>query len=300
MLSDQGHSLFQPIELMGRQRFTCSKGQKSVVGAGVAIHGDGIERSLNGAANHGPPDLNWHSDITGEIAEHRGHIRVNHSRTFGHPANAHSAAFNFGLNSDLLLHQIRGENRRRGRRTAINCQSLHERIQTSQQQLHGDWNADDARRTDQNLVTRQAQPVCQNLSGALAIDQTTVSGAGIGLAGIDQHSSATSLAGLQALSTEIHAGRPHHRGGESTGTDGTLRRHHQSQIRLSRVLETSCRAGRLKASGGGDTAFDGRPAGRLRHQRPEQTIHTAYSKRPCAAVNNARVTDWNQSSSTGT
>ena len=56
--------------------------------------------------------------ITAEEREHRRHVGVDHPRTLGHPADAHAAPPQFGLQRHLLVDKIGGEDCRRRRFTA--------------------------------------------------------------------------------------------------------------------------------------------------------------------------------------
>ena len=54
-----------------------------VVGGGIAIHGDAVERVRHGVMQHRLQRILGHGGIGGDIAEHGRHVWVNHARAFG-------------------------------------------------------------------------------------------------------------------------------------------------------------------------------------------------------------------------
>ena len=170
---------------MGRiQRLTRCIGQHRVVGAGVAINGDAVERALHGPAHHRLPSLSWNPSIATEKSQHRGHIGVDHSRAFGHPANPHRSPPQIGHQSHLLLNQISGEDGRSRSSSSLHrpIKSIHQRFNPSQEGFHRNGHTNHAGGADQHLLLRQAEVIGNSLGGPLAIDQPAITGAGIGLA----------------------------------------------------------------------------------------------------------------------
>ena len=261
MLHRLGQPLLQGSVVLTGQCLTRRKGQHGVIGAGVAIHGDRIEGALHRPSNHRLPKLGLQPGITTEECEHRRHVGMDHPRTLGHPADANAAPAQLGLQRHLLIDKIGGEDRRCRRFTAGGRQRGDKGIQPCQQRRHGDRNADHTGGADQHGLRFQPQLIGQGLGGALAIDQAAVAGAGIGLPGIDQHRSGPATRRFQPLVAEVHAGRPHHRGGESPGADRSIRRQQQGQIWLAGWLQAGRDPACGKPVGGRDTTGHQLPRG---------------------------------------
>ena len=255
----------QCIEVLGVQGLTGCKRQVRVVGAGVAVHRDRIKRAIHRPLHHRLPNLRWHSGIAAEVAEHGGHVRVDHSRALRHAANPHGAATELRLQGDLLVGEIGCEDGTGGRSTTAWAEGFKQWIEACQQCVHWDRHADHAGGADQHLVCREPQALGHGLSSALAINQAAIACAGIGLAGIGEHGPGSAATGMQPFSAEIHAGGAHQGGGEGAGTHSPLGSEQQREIRLAGGLETSGDAGSEKSLRGRDAARDGVPG--LRHGR---------------------------------
>ena len=78
---------FFPIVVCVRdfRRAGCAVGKQrdGVVRGGVAIHGDGVEGSLDDGAQRAGEQRGGNGGVGGEKAEHGGHVGMNHSRAFG-------------------------------------------------------------------------------------------------------------------------------------------------------------------------------------------------------------------------
>ena len=181
---------------------------------------------------------------------------MDHSRALGHPADAHVAAAQIRLQSDLLSHQIGGENGSSCSGPTLGTEGRHQGIKTRQQGAHRNRHADHTGGADQHLFRRQTQPIGDGLGGPQAIDQAPVAGAGIGLAGIGEHHPGMTAGGRQALGAEVHAGGTHHRGGEGAGAHGALRRQQQGKVGLAGGLEARGYTSGQKATGSGDATGD--------------------------------------------
>ena len=112
---------------------------------------------------------------------------MDHSRALGHAADADAAAAQIRLQSDLLSHQIGGEDGGGCRGPTLGTEGRHQGIKTRQQGAHRNRHADHTGGADQHLFRRQTQPIGDGLGGPQAIDQAPIAGAGIGLAGIGEH-----------------------------------------------------------------------------------------------------------------
>ena len=236
-----------------------AEGQHRVVRAGVAIHGDGIERALNRSAHHPTPNCCIHAGIAAEEAEHRGHVRMNHSGALGHPANPHRPPPQLSLNSRLFLHKICGENRLRCSGPTAIRQRCNQRPQAGQQRWHGYRHTNHTGGADQHGVVIKAQLVCNGLRRSLTIQQATVASTGVGLARVDQHGSSPTVLAGEPISTEIHTSGPHHRRGERARTHRFVWGEDQGQIWATRGLKARHNPCRLKTVRRRDPTIDGRP-----------------------------------------
>ena len=75
---------------------------EGVVGAGVAVHADHVERAIGHALEKCLQGLRRNMRVGGDKAEHSRHIRLNHAAALAHAADLHLHAVDHRFGGNLL------------------------------------------------------------------------------------------------------------------------------------------------------------------------------------------------------
>ena len=140
-----------PIADHGMRGFACGHHHERVIGGGIAIDGDAIERCVGQIGGQGWQQCRIDVGIGGQEAQHGGHVGANHARTFadagdgdsltrqdhllakslGHRVGGHDAFGCFGPMRGLCV----GQCGRHARHNAINGQVFHDHACGKRQDL---------------------------------------------------------------------------------------------------------------------------------------------------------------------
>ena len=76
-----------PVRCHFRARSATGQHQNGVVGAGVAVHGDPVERPVHQGAQRLMEQAHGHDCVGGHERQHGGHVRGDHAGAFGHASD---------------------------------------------------------------------------------------------------------------------------------------------------------------------------------------------------------------------
>jgi hypothetical protein len=99
----------QGVVVLRWQGFAGGKRQEAVIGAGVAVHGDGVEGALHGPVHHGLPDRGGTPASQLSVGQQGGHGGVDHPDPLAMPPMRTVRPPSSALQGDLLDHQVGGE-----------------------------------------------------------------------------------------------------------------------------------------------------------------------------------------------
>ena len=82
-----------------------------VVCRGITVHGDGIECAFDGSAQSAIEQRGRDGRVRGDEREHRGHVRLDHSRAFGAAEQANLLPADAAFGRGPFRARIRGHDR---------------------------------------------------------------------------------------------------------------------------------------------------------------------------------------------
>ncbi len=178
---------------------------EGIVGRGVAIDGDAVERLVRRGAGELLQHFGRDGAIGGDEAEHRRHIRANHARAFADTAQRHGDAVNRHLRAGRLGQGVGGHDGGSGIEPAFAARCGNRGGQAVDQALHGQRLQNHAGGKRQHLLGLHTKQARQFHAGLPRIGQTLSAGSGIGAAGVDdQGAHVLPARALQMLAAHLH------------------------------------------------------------------------------------------------
>ena len=178
---------------------------EAVVGRGIAIDGDPIERLVGQFTCQLLHQGGRHTGIGRQKTQHGGHVRANHASALADPRDRDRGAPERHLGAERFGHRIGGHD-------AFGCTAPMVRPRISnggwqpggntvdRQRLH-----DDARGERQHLCGGDAQLGGQCIAGGAGTLQPILAGTGIGVASVDHHGTdALTLVQRQGFTAHLH------------------------------------------------------------------------------------------------
>ena len=238
--------------LVGRGHAGCAVGKaiQRVVRGGVAVHGHAVEGQLHGVAQHFLPDGGFHLRVTQHDGQHGRHVGADHASALGHAHKLHHTAGKGDFAVRNLVESIRGHDRPgkilRGRLAEVGGEGGGGLLP----KIHLELRADNARGRGQDIRRLKAEGASHQLLGRAAVSHTFITGAGVGLAGIDHDGTSGGTLGEHGLGDEngcrrktVLRKRPCGDGGDIADEKG--------KIRAAFLTESGTRGGETKAFGSG-------------------------------------------------
>ena len=192
----------------------CRDQHEGIVGRGVAVDRDAVERQVCGLADQRLQQLRLEHRIGGDEAEHRRHVRADHAGALGDAGDGDRPAPDDELARGRLGQRVGGHDRLGGQAPLIGLQVGQCSRQSIDDALARQVFHDDAGGERQHLRGRDVQLLRQRLASGVRAPQAVGAGAGVGIAGVDQQR-ADAVAG-----SEVRAANLHRR-----GTEAVLREH---------------------------------------------------------------------------
>ena len=194
---------------------------EGIVGRGVAIDGDAIERTIGQLFGQIWQQGRIDARVGGHKAEHGGHVGADHARTLADASDAHGPPAHLHLHASRFGHGVGGHDAfcrlgpvgglRIGQRSWQACHNA----------VHGQRLHDHAGRKRQHLRGHTVQQRSQGLARLTCMGQARCARARIGVARVDDQSPHRTARG-QVLTTDLHRGGAKAVTGEHTGHAGTL------------------------------------------------------------------------------
>ena len=158
---------------------------EGVVGRGVAINGDAVERLIGDAAHHGFQIGLWHARIGGDEAKHGRHIRLDHARAFGDAGDGDGFTVDLNLFAHGFGQRVGGHDRLCGVVPVVFGQIRYRCGQSADQFVHRQVFENHAGGERQYLAVGDIQQFSQFATGSLRIAHAVLARACIGATGVD-------------------------------------------------------------------------------------------------------------------
>ena len=224
-----------------------------VVGAGVAIHGDGVE-GIGDVRTEFGKEVDGERNVGGNEGEHSRHVGVNHSRALAGPADGHHALFGMDFYRVALERKVGGENRPAEFLGGVGVELFHQLGDPGLNLVHGHQMADHAGAAHQHALGRKVQGLFGKGGHAFGILVALFAGTGVGVSAVHHHSRCK-MGMLQGSLVIKHRGGLHLVGGKHRKTAGGLfaleKRHVGIAAGLDACTDSRCR----EALGGTHTAI---------------------------------------------
>ena len=198
-----------------------------VVGRGIAIDGDAVERGVGRFLDQLVKQRLGNAGIGGEEAEHGRHVRLDHAGTFGNAGNRDFLAVDLNHARGRLGDRVGGHDSVRGSVPVVALEIGEDGRQASLDALDRQRFENDAGGKRQHLFRRNAEQFTDRFAGLAGGLATGFAGAGVGDTGID-HQRADFLATGKVLTTQLdrrgaEAVLGEHTGYRTTGIKGDQR-----------------------------------------------------------------------------
>ena len=180
--------------------------QQRVVGAGVALDADAVERGVGGAAGQRVQVGRGDGGVGQDEGQHRRHVRADHRRPLGEAGQPHlAAADRDGCVATLMrVSVVRMAWAARSRAAAPASSCLAGAGDAVLDVRHRQVPADDAGGADEHLLGPAADGLGGEGGHAAGVVEAALPGAGVGVARADDD--AARLGAGQALAADVHRG----------------------------------------------------------------------------------------------
>jgi len=216
---DQGGAHFGPARLVARDEGHAGLAggghNEGIVGGGVAVHGDAVERLVRRLLGHRLQQALGDAGVGSEEAEHGGHVRADHAGALGDAGQGDGLAVHHHPARGSLGHRVGGHDAVGGGVPVVGLEVGNGRRQAGHQAIHGQGLEDHPGGERQHLARRHAELFGQGGAGGVGRGQPRGTGAGVGDAGVD-HQGADACGAVPGR-RQVAAAHLHRRGAEAVG-----------------------------------------------------------------------------------
>ena len=237
LLGNAQHSGLEGLPLGAGQRLergvrgaVAGNHHQRIVGGGVAIHRDAVERCFGQLQRQLLHDGRADTGIGRNETQHGGHVGSNHAGALADPGDADPAAADVQLRTKGFGHGLGRHDGLAHAQPVVFPRVGQCCVQSGLDAVIGQGLHDDAGGKRQDLLRRQAQFAGQSGAGAQGTGAAVGAGAGIGIARVDQQRPDASAGAGQVLTADLHGCRTEAVLREDAGYRGTRLQQHHRQV----------------------------------------------------------------------
>ena len=260
----------EPAHAVGKQ-------DAGIVGAGVAVHSNGVEGIRNVGAEF-RKEVNRERNVGGNEGQHGGHVGVNHARALAGATDGHHALLGVNFNSMALERKVGGEDSTTKFFGSVGVELFHQLRNAGLDFVHGHQVANHAGAADQHALGRKVQGLFGKGSHAFGILVALLAGTGIGVTAVHHHGRCK-MGMLQGSLVVEHRSGLHLVGGKHRKTAGRLLALEKRHVGIAAGLDTCTDSRCREALGGTHTAIfqqivhiDSCKKRPLRHSAPQDAV----------------------------
>ena len=171
------------------------QGQHAVVGRGLAVDRDRIKGEPARVRERARQQHGIHRRVRRQVAQHRGHARLDHARALGHAADAKRADGGAHFDRVFLRERVGGHDAASGRCAALGTERRGGLRYAGAQLVHLQVDADHARGADQHLLHIAADGRGRQGRHFTRIGHALRPGAGVGATAVGDHGTGPATGG---------------------------------------------------------------------------------------------------------